>query len=114
MASMTGELAALAAEFARAATEAEQAAGQAVRKAGTDVMAQAQTRAPVDTGYLRSSISADSIGPTEVEIGPTAHYGKYLEYGTSRAAAQPYLQPAFDAVAPSLENAISQIGGRIL
>ena len=56
--------------------------------------ADAQRYAPVATGVLRSSISYVRKGPGSYSIIATAPYAVYVELGTSRMAAQPYLRPA--------------------
>lgn len=55
---------------------------------------------PVDTGRLRSSITnelgTDAEGLVAV-IGTDVEYAPYVELGTSRMAAQPFLLPALEA-----------------
>lgn len=51
---------------------------------------------PVDTGFLRNSIQVDSVTPMEAIIAPHTDYAEYVEFGTSRMAAQPYMRPALD------------------
>lgn len=55
---------------------------------------------PVDTGTLRRSIHTEieypSVNKVTAFIGPDAPYGIYVEYGTRRMAAQPYMRPAVD------------------
>jgi HK97 gp10 family phage protein len=51
---------------------------------------------PVDTGFLRNSIQVDSVTPIEAIIAPHTDYAEYVEFGTSRMAAQPYMRPALD------------------
>lgn len=55
----------------------------------------AKEMCPVDTGNLRGSINNK---PTMVEqavyIGTNVEYAPYVELGTSRQGAQPYLKPA--------------------
>lgn len=55
---------------------------------------------PVDTGRLRASIThsleSDSRGLVGV-VGTDVHYAPYVEFGTSRMAAQPFLRPALAA-----------------
>lgn len=78
------------------------ARGAAVMRAtAARIEADAKLAAPVDTGNLRSSISSTASGDVRtgeisIEVGPTADYGIYVELGTSRARAQPYLFPAAD------------------
>ena len=43
------------------------------------------------------------------EIGPTASYGVYVEYGTRRMSPQPYMGPALEANAPMFEKAIGDL-----
>lgn len=50
---------------------------------------------PVDTGRLRNSI-AHAVAKNEdaVYIGTNVEYAPYVELGTSRQKAQPFLKPA--------------------
>lgn len=48
---------------------------------------------PVDTGRLRNSISHEA-DEEAVYIGTNVEYAPYVELGTSRMAARPYLRPA--------------------
>lgn len=49
---------------------------------------------PVDTGYLRSTISVQATSNTSVMAEATAEYAEYVEYGTYKMSAQPYFAPA--------------------
>lgn len=49
---------------------------------------------PVDTGYLRSTIDADTDGISFCYAEATADYAQYVEYGTWRMDAQPYFEIA--------------------
>lgn len=64
------------------------------------VGAAAKHLCPVDTGRLRSSITwrlaADARGLVAL-IGTNVHYAPHVEFGTSRARAQPFLRPALRA-----------------
>lgn len=113
----SAEMMRLSVDLGNAGARVGARAGQALVKAAHDIQAGAQTRSPVDTGYLRSSISTSvtgSGGTVTAEIGPTANYGGYVENGTSQQRAQPYLRPATDAVLPGYEAALEQITGDIL
>jgi HK97 gp10 family phage protein len=53
--------------------------------------------APVDTGELRGSIGPQRLGGGWAVVASAPHAG-YVEYGTSKMAAQPYLRPAAQGV----------------
>lgn len=50
---------------------------------------------PVDTGRLRNSITHDK-SERAAYIGTNVEYGPYVELGTSKMKAQPYLKPAVE------------------
>ena len=69
-----------------------------MRKALVPVRAEAKALAPVDTGALRRSIRIKTEikdGQIIGKVGTYLHYGKYVELGTSKMYAQPFLLPAF-------------------
>lgn len=69
-----------------------------------------RTRAPVDTGTLKASISETDDG---VSVG--VDYGAYVEYGTSDTAPQPFVAPSADRIAtPSAEDAGRRVLKRLL
>jgi HK97 gp10 family phage protein len=98
----------LTADLGHIAGRAVPLAAVAVRKTAFDIQHDAQAFAPVDTGNLRSSISTTVRG-LEAEVGPTASYGAYVEFGTSSQAPAAYMGPAFDRRAYSLEQALAKI-----
>ena len=65
---------------------------------GDEVAADAQRFAPVDTGLLRSGIHAEPPEKTasgwSVRVVADASYAFWVERGTSRMRARPYLRPA--------------------
>lgn len=101
------------------------AADAAVLATARDIVQDAQGVAPVKTGCLRASIyiqadgedtyaeaSADAASrnpkakilpeldgrqPREAFVGVAAGHGEFLELGTPKMAAQPFLTPAADA-----------------
>lgn len=81
-------------------------AALAVAKAAHDVEAHAKAVAPFDTGNLRSSIQARPAGFLEAHVVAQAEYAIYVEFGTSRMGAQPYMTPAAEAVRPGFTAAI--------
>lgn len=99
---------------------AEEAAKLSSFELGLIVQGQAKLLAPVDQGRLRASIttasgagqrtkpsgkgavSTDLINKPsdqfETFVGTPVFYGPYVEYGTVRSDAQPFLRPALDMV----------------
>lgn len=62
---------------------------------GLTAEAYASDYCPVDTGRLRASISHDTDDDT-MYLGTNVEYAPYVEMGTSRMDAQPYLRPAIE------------------
>ena len=82
----TGSLSSLAAGIEAAVSEAV--------AAGAEVVADnARSVCPVDTGALQASIAVEQSG-TSAEISANTDYAAYVEFGTSKMAAQPYLVPS--------------------
>lgn len=81
----------------------------AVTKAAADVEAHGKINAPYDTGNLRSSIQARPAGALAADVVAQAEYAIYVEYGTYKMGAQPYMVPAAEAVRPSFEAAMRQV-----
>jgi HK97 gp10 family phage protein len=73
----------------------DEAVARALEKMGLVAERYAKEYAPVDTGRLRNSITHEAA-PDEgaVYIGTNVEYAPYVELGTSRQTAQPYLRPA--------------------
>ena len=70
-----------------------------------DVKAEAMRKAPVRTGYLRSSIYA-KVQDWVVQLGAEATYALFVELGTRYMMAQPYLWPAIQEYLPQLEQIV--------
>lgn len=104
----------LGANLGRAAGTVGARGSQVVRATAARVERDAKILAPVDTGNLRNSISTTLTGDgrskvMSAEVGPTASYGRYVELGTSRMAAQPYLFPALDRHEDNFTAAMARI-----
>ena len=109
------ELLKLSADLGKASTEVTRRAQLVVAKTAHDIEASGKRNAPVDTGHLRNSISTTiSGGGLSAEIGPTASYGAYVEFGTRRMRPQPYMGPAADFHLPAFAEAVAQLGGELL
>lgn len=68
---------------------------KALSKAGQTVKAEARALCPVDTGNLRRSIYSHRDG-LECTVGTDCEYAIYVECGTHKMAAQPFLYPALE------------------
>lgn len=109
----TREVDKLAFDLGKAPEQVTRKAGRAIAKTAHDIEHDAKILVPVDTGFLKNSISSD-VEELSAEIGPTANYGGYVEEGTSRQGGQPYLRPAFDRRKEGLVKALEDIIGDFL
>lgn len=118
--------------------KARKLASAVVRKTAFDVEAHAKVNAPKDLGALANSIytvtGSDSNYPErsaearaanpgvnilpqtakpesdlEAVVAVGVNYGLPVELGTEKAAAQPYLGPAVEAVRPGFERAAAVV-----
>jgi len=82
------------------------------------ILDRAQQLVPVDTGYLHNSAFIQ-VQSDDVLFGFEAHYASYVEFGTYKMAAQPYLRPAIDdaeqdalsAILVSIQSHLGDITG---
>lgn len=81
---------------------------QVVEKTTRDLESSAKARAPVDTGALRNSITSEFPQELTGEVSVGVEYGAYVEYGTGKMAAQPYLTPAADQIRQPFIKAIER------
>lgn len=88
---------------------------EATEDAKKRVVRIAQQKAPVDTGKLESSIegTVKTDGDNIVMlVGSPVEYAIYVEAGTSKMAAQPYLRPALEQGLEEYEKDIGKAIGR--
>lgn len=71
----------------------EQATARGLEKIGLVAEGYAKKLSPVDTGRLRNSIS-HAVDSNDAYIGTNVEYAAYVELGTRKSRAQPYLIPA--------------------
>jgi HK97 gp10 family phage protein len=83
---------------------------EAMANVGMEMVDLAQSIVPVDTGQLQASINSQVDIEPELNLTFFADtdYAAYVEFGTSRSRAQPYMRPALDANLEKLANAILQ------
>ena len=78
-----------------------------VKSTALHVLGEARKRAPVKTGNLRNhSEVTDGEGYANVEF--QAEYAPYVELGTYKMNARPFLTPAIEAEAKLLEKRIKE------
>jgi len=80
------------------------AVNRALLEIAEAIAARAHELVPVDTGALQRSLSVKQRRQLEAII-EMLYYGFYVEYGTSKMRAQPFIRPSIDAVT----NHLSQI-----
>lgn len=105
----------LASDLSKAGPRALARAKLVIKKTALDIERNAKAIAPVDTGNLKNSIGHSDMRLLsrtymQVDIGPTANYGQFVELGTSRMAPQAYMGPSLDRYAGPFEQAMEQLG----
>ena len=73
---------------------------------GVEMVAYAQSICPVRSGYLRSTIFFIVKVTLEFEFGATAEYAIFVEMGTYRMAAQPFIRPAVETYTSAILDAV--------
>ena len=96
----------------QALTEYESKARQALEICGGMAESYAKQLCPVDTGNLRNSITHQQEGPKTEVIGTNVSYAAYVELGTVKMAAKPYLRPAVEGHAAEYKAIIQSIMGK--
>ncbi len=83
-------------------------------KTAFDVVRLAKNRVPVDTSRTKNSIVVHKIvDPLSRRIGPDTGYAIFLEFGTFRMAARPYMVPALEGIRAPFIAALSAIYARV-
>ncbi len=89
----------------------EQKSEASIEKAAEYTVREAQRDAPVDTGFLQNSISASKQGPLWFRVAVNASYGYWVEFGTTKMAARPFLIPAATKHAKNLVERLRRLNG---
>lgn len=69
-------------------------------------------KVPVRTGALRDSITVEERGRLEALIS-LLYYGFFVEYGTSKMAAKPFIRPSFEAIKNDVSNLVWKHVGKL-
>jgi HK97 gp10 family phage protein len=82
---------------------------QEVSKAAFEIEARSKALAPVKTGLLRRSIhTVMAANGQSATVGPSVEYGKFVEFGTRRMGARPYMRPAAEQELPKFVDAVKR------
>ncbi len=88
-----------------------------LRKAMKPLLADAKSRVQVKSGFLKKNLKIRTMKKKKHRYGVfvgvgqkwyvgKAFYGAFLEFGTSKMAARPFLRPAFDGTKKRVENIV--------
>ena len=66
-------------------------------KIGKRIAQEASQLAPFDTGALSGSVKSNRVGG-DVFVSSNTGYGGFVELGTVKMAAQPYIMPAVEKI----------------
>lgn len=107
-----------AAALRMAAGGLEKRAKDSADRAAQGALATARAHAPVDSGALRSSLRVRSRGgEIRAVVEATDFKARFQEFGTSRMAPNPFIQPAFAQWEPifvrDLEKVVDDMAGEL-
>lgn len=71
----------------------------------------AKAACPVDTGRLRNSITHEQFSEDTEVIGTNVEYAPYVELGTHKMKARPYLRPAAENHTAEYKAIMKQVYG---
>jgi len=84
----------------------------AVKETAYKIESGAKQRCPVDTGRLRASISTnidESASSIKAIVETVVEYARFVEFGTYKQTAQPFLIPSFNQCKSKLIKDIKKI-----
>ena len=94
----------------------ERAENKALKKAGEVILEEAKNNVPIVSGKLKKGLKVSGIKKSEgnkyVLVGITKEdnseifYGKFLEFGTSKMSAKPFMAPAYATKKTEAKNII--------
>lgn len=84
-----------------------------VRTAAFAVEGYAKDIVPVDTGTLKNSIQTEHLEIAKAAIAPHTEYSAFVEYGTRKMKARPYMRPAAEKVAPQFFDELRNLEDKL-
>ena len=109
----TSELTRLAANSAAAGALMPAEMTRAMTRSVLKVEGDAKAIVPVDTGTLRRSITHEASA-TEGKVGTNVLYARYVEEGTRKMAARPYLKPALQKNMAAIIKEFAEVVKRVI
>ena len=104
----------LLAEVERLGKAGNRIENAALREAGDAVKTSIQNETPTRSGKLKASISVSRVktkgGIKQVEVGPGSdgYYGKFLEFGTVKMKANPFMSRGYETSKGEAERIIEE------
>jgi HK97 gp10 family phage protein len=89
------------------------ATDRVLARGAAQITATAKQIAPVDTGYMRSSITPKRVNHMEHAIISQANYSGFVENGTVHMRPRPFMRPALDKHLPGIADALADAAVRI-
>ncbi|BER92690.1 hypothetical protein M15_14340 [Atrimonas thermophila] len=74
----------------------EEKLAKVIPEAALNIQREAKHLAPIRTGNLRNSIQAELPERLRAYVKAYAPYAHFVEYGTSKMKARPYMRPAVE------------------
>lgn len=74
-----------------------------------NIQAGAKLRSPVDTGHLKRNINVEKIDDLNGKVSTRVEYAPFVEFGTSKSPAQPFLFPAAEDERPEFLAKIKKV-----
>ena len=103
-------------KFQAEVTQAIEIAARNVEKGGKERIA---AWPAIDTSATVNSIEAKAVGGfikgenIEWRVGPTTEYAVFIEFGTWKMRARPFMIPALEDEGPRIEKAIKELMGKL-
>jgi len=79
---------------------------QNIQAIGLEMLRYSQNICPVRTGYLQSTIFFVAKADLDYEFGASAPYALFVEMGTWKMAAQPFIRPTVEAYTSAILEAV--------
>jgi HK97 gp10 family phage protein len=101
----TSEVNHLSFDLTKAPISVQLRVSKAVRDTAKEIEKDQKILCPVLTGAMKKSIRAD-IELLSADIGTRIRYAHFVEYGTSRQAPEPFINPPFTKAVPAFQRRI--------